>query len=95
MAHTVMDPVLRERLSSIQKQLAEGLPRVDPHHRLQGRPVSYQVLAGRTLEIVYRDVARIEEAELLGVRRLLGDQCAFGIIPLTAETITVRFVVPL
>jgi hypothetical protein len=95
MPHSVTDPVLRERLSSIQKRLAEGLPRVDPHHRLQGRPVSYQVFAGRTLEIVYRDVARIEEGELLGVRRLVGEQCAFSIIPHSAETITVRFVVPL
>ena len=95
MSHTITDPVLREHLNNIQKRLAEGLPRVDPHHRLQGRPVSYNVLAGRTLEIVYRDVARIEEGELLGVRRLLGEQCAFSIIPQSAETVIVRLVVPL
>ncbi|MBI4502469.1 MAG: hypothetical protein HY700_15075 [Gemmatimonadetes bacterium] len=94
MPHTVTDPVLRERLSAVQKRLAEGLARVDPHHRLAGRPVSYQVISGSTFEIVYRDVPRIEEAELAGVKRLVGDQCAYSILPQTAETVTVRFVVP-
>ncbi len=31
-------------------------------------PVSYQIISGQTLEIVYRDVPRIEEAEVLGIR---------------------------
>ena len=95
MPHSVTDPVLRERLSAIQKRLADGLSRADPHHRLAGRPVSYQVIAGRTLEIIYRDVSRIDEAELLAVKRLVGDQCACSVAPQTSETITVRFVVPL
>ena len=95
MPHTVTDPALRERLSAIQKRVAEGLARVDPHHRLAGRPVSYQVISGRTFEIVYRDVPRIEEAELAGVKRLVGDQCVYSIVPQTAETVIVRFVVPL
>jgi hypothetical protein len=95
MPNTVTDSALRERLSTIQRQLTEGLARVDPHHHLFGRPVSYQVIAGRTLEIVYRDVPRIEEAELAGVKRLAGEACAFSILPQTAETVTVRFVVPL
>jgi hypothetical protein len=95
MPHTVTDPVLRERLSLIQRRLNDGLARVDPHHRLAGRPVTYQVIAGRTFEIVYRDVARIDEAELAGVRRLIGEQCSCSVTPQTSETITVRFVVPL
>jgi hypothetical protein len=93
--HTLTDPVLRERLSRIQKDLAEGLERLDPHRRLAGRPVSYEVIAGHTLEIVYHDVSRVDEAVLLGVERLLGERCAYSIVPQTAETITVRFVVPL
>lgn len=95
MPQTVTDPALRDRISEIQRRLADGLPRLDPHHRLAGRPVSYHVFGGQTLEIVYHDVPRIESAELAGLQRLLGDQCACTIIPQTAETLTVRLVVPL
>jgi len=91
----VKDPALRERLSEIQARLAAGLVRIDPHHRLVGRPVTYQVIAGQTFEITYRDVARIEEAELMGVKKLIGQQCFCSVTPQTAETLTVRFVVPL
>ena len=89
------DPALRERLSEIQARLAAGLVRIDLHHRLVGRPVTYQVIAGQTFEITYRDVARIEEAELMGVKKLIGQQCFCSVTPQTAETLTVRFVVPL
>ncbi len=95
MPHAVTDPVLRDRLALIQQRLADGLPRVDPHHRLVGRPVAYQIIAGQTLEVTYRDVPHIDEAELLGVKRLIGEQCVCSITPQTAETLTVRFVVPL
>jgi hypothetical protein len=95
MPHTVTDPVLQERLREIRRRLTAGLPRVDPHHRLAGRPVNYQVIAGQTLEIVYRDVPRIDEAELGGVQRLIGEHCSCSVTPQTAETLTVRFVVPL
>jgi hypothetical protein len=93
--HTVTDPALRERLSEIQKRLAGGLWKVDPHHRLAGRPVSYQVIAGHTFEITFRDVPRVDEAELMGIKRLIGEQCVCSISPQTAETINVSFVVPL
>jgi hypothetical protein len=92
---TVTDPVVRERLIEVQKRLAEGLAKVDPHHRLSGRPVSFQMIAGRTLEIGYRDVPRIDESELMGVKRLIGPQCVCSVTPQTAETLCVRFVVPL
>jgi len=95
MPNTVTDPALRERLSEIQKRLGDSLARIDPHRRLAGRPVVYQVIAGQTLEITYRDVPRIDEAELMGVKRLIGEQCVCSITPQTAETLTVRFVVPL
>jgi hypothetical protein len=91
----VTDPVLRERLNEMQRRLAGNLGRIDPHHRLSGRPVSFQVIAGQTFEITFRDVPRIDEAELMGVKKLLGEQCVCSIIPQTAETITVSFVVPL
>ena len=91
----VTDPVLRERLNEMQRRLSESLAKIDPHHRLSGRPVSYQVIGGQTLEITFRDVPRVDEAELMGVKKLLGQQCVCSIIPQTAETITVSFVVPL
>ncbi len=92
---TVTDPVLRARLLEIQERLNTGLKAVDPHHRLTGRPVSYRIIAGQTFEIVYRDVTSIDESEVLGVKRLIGEQCYCRVTPQTAETLTVRFVVPL
>lgn len=83
------------RIDGIQRQLALGLARIDPHHRLLGRPVSYRVIDGQTIEITYRDVAGIAEAEVLGVKRILGKDCYCTVAPQTAESVTVRFVVPL
>jgi hypothetical protein len=91
----VTDRDADETANRIQRRLAEGLPRIDPHHRLAGRPVSYRVLDGRTLEIAYRDVAGIADAELTGVKRLIGADCSWTVSPQTAETVTVRFVVEL
>lgn len=92
---TVTDPALRARLLEIQEQLTGGLETIDPHRRLAGRPVSYRVIAGQTLEITYRDVPSINESEVLGVKRLIGRACFCHVSPQTAETLTVRFVVPL
>jgi len=95
MPNAVTDPALRERLTDLCERLAHGLDQVDPHHRLRGRPVSYRVIAGQTFEITYRDVPRIDESEVLGVKRLIGEECYCSVTPQTAETLTVRFVVPL
>jgi hypothetical protein len=84
-----------EGLDDLQRRLAEGLSRIDPHHRLLGRPVSYRLIAGQTIEITYRDVPGIAEAEVLGVKRVVGKDCFCTVSPQTAETIIVRFVVPL
>jgi len=83
------------RVDDIQRQLDQGLARIDPHHRLLGRPVSYRVIDGQTLEITFRDVAGIAEAEVLGVKRILGQESYCTVSPQTAESVTVRFVVPL
>ena len=95
MSDTVTDPKLRERLSEIRDRLRDELPRVDPHHRLQQKPVSYNVISGQTFEIVYTEVPQIDEAEVLGVKRIIGEQCYCSVVPCTAETLTVRFVIPL
>jgi hypothetical protein len=91
----VQSPSTRERLAELQHQLAEGLARIDPHHRLLGRPVGYRLIDGQTFEITYRDVPGIAEAEVLGVKRLLGKDCYCSVSPQTAETISVRFVMSL
>ncbi|HEV8511286.1 MAG TPA: hypothetical protein VGQ48_12625 [Gemmatimonadales bacterium] len=83
-----------EVLNDLQRKLADGLAKIDPHHRLLGRPVTYRVIDGRTLEITYRDVAGIAEAEVLGVKQLIGD-CFCSVSPQTSERLIVRFVVPL
>jgi hypothetical protein len=95
MPDAVTDPALRERLTDLCERLTHGLDQVDPHHRLRGRPVAYRVIAGQTFEITYRDVPRIDESEVLGVKRLIGEECYCSVTPQTAETLTVRFVVPL
>lgn len=82
-------------VDAIRHRLADGLERIDPHHRLRGRPVSFRVIDGRTVEITYRDVAGIADAEVIGVKRIIGRDCSCTVSPQTAETVTVRFVVPL
>ena len=84
-----------ELISDLQRKLADGLAAIDPHHRLIGRPVSYRVIDGRTLEITYRDVTGIAEAEVLGVKRVIGQDCFCSVSPQSAERLIVRFVVPL
>lgn len=84
-----------DQLTEIQHRLTEGLARIDPHHRLLGRPVTYRVIDGQAFEITYRDVPGIAEAEVLGVKRLIGAECFCTVSPQTAEAVTVRFVVPL
>lgn len=84
-----------DRIKEIQHHLAEGLQRVDPHHRLLGRPVTYRVVDGQTLEIIYRDVPGVTETDVLGVKRLIGAEAFCTVSPQTAETVTVKFVVTL
>jgi hypothetical protein len=84
-----------EHLTDLQHRLADGLAKIDPHHRLLGRPLSYRVIDGEVFEITFRDVAGIAEAEVLGVKKLIGATCYCTVAPQTAESITVRFVVPL
>jgi hypothetical protein len=91
----VTDPALRDRVNRIQLQLTEGLAAVDPHHKLSGRPVTYRVVSGRTLEIVFQDVTGVSESEFRGLKRLIGEECFCSVLPQTAETVTVRIVVPL
>lgn len=91
----VTDPVLRERLSALKARLTEGLERADPHRRLRGRPVTYAVTGGQTLEITFRDVPGIGESEVLGVKQLLGAKSFCSVTPQSAERLIVRFVVAL
>lgn len=84
-----------EAITDLQRRLAEGLAKIDPHHRLLGRPVTYRVIDGRTVEVTYRDVAGIADTEVLGVKRVIGQECSCSISPQTAERIIVRFVVQL
>ena len=84
-----------DAITDLQRRLADGLAKIDPHHRLLGRPVSYRVIDGQMLEIVYRDVAGIADAEVNGVNRIIGRDCSCSVSPQTAEQIMVRFVVPL
>jgi len=83
-----------DAITELQKKLADGLAKIDPHHRLLGRPMSYRLIDGKMLEITFRDVTGIAEAEVLGVKRIIGD-CFCSVSPQTAEQLIVRFVVPL
>jgi hypothetical protein len=87
--------MVNDRLAALQHRLTDGLRRVDPHQRLAGRPMSFRVIDGHTFEITFRDVPGVAEAELLGVKRLVGENCFCTVSPQTAETVTVRVVVPL
>ena len=95
MPGSVKDRAAQTRLSAIKESLERGLARVDPYHRLHGRPVRYQLTAGQTLEITFRDVPSIGEAEVNGVKRLLGGKTFCSVSPQSRERLIVRFVVPL
>jgi hypothetical protein len=82
-------------LTELQRLVADGLAKIDPHHRLLGRPVGYRVIDGQAFEITFRDVPGIAEAEVLGFKRLIGTECFCTVSPQTAESVTVRFVLPL
>jgi hypothetical protein len=84
-----------DAITELQRRLADGLATIDPHHRLLGRPVSYRLIDGQMLEITYRDVAGIADAEVNGVKRIIGRDCSCSVSPQTAEQISVRFVVSL
>ena len=84
-----------DAITELQRRLADGLATIDPYHRLLGRPVTYRVIDGQMLEITYRDVAGIADAEVNGVKRIIGRDCSCSVSPQTAEQISVRFVVPL
>ncbi len=92
---SIPDAGVRERVSHIKHMLETGLRQIDPHRRLQTRPVRYGITDGQTLEITYRDVPSITESEVRGIKKLIGQECFCTVSPQTAETITVRFVVPL
>lgn len=85
----------QQRVGVIKGTLTTGLAKVDPYHRLHGRPVRYQLTAGQTLEITFRDVPSIGEAEVNAVKRLLGGKSFCSVSPQSRERLIVRFVVPL
>ncbi len=91
----VKDQATQARLSAIKATLETGLAGVDPYQRLRGRPLRYQLTAGHALEITFRDVPSIGEAEVIGVKRLLGGRSFCTVSPQSRERLVVRFVVPL
>lgn len=95
MSDSVTDPRVRKRISEIQEKLTRSLERADPHHRLVGRPLAYKVVSGQTLEITFQEVPRIDESELMEIKRSLGESCYARVLPETERSLLVRFVVPL
>jgi hypothetical protein len=87
-------PLASDFLTELQRHVAEGLAKIDPHHRLLGRPIGYRIIDGQAFEITFRDVPGIAEAELLGLKRLIGTECFCTVSPQTAESVMVRLVVP-
>jgi len=83
----------QQYLRDIRRRFEEGIERLDQHHRLRGRRMTYRVSAPRTVEIVFHDVARIEESELLGLKKAVGAPCYCSVEPQTAETLRIRVVV--
>lgn len=95
MIESIQDAKLRERLTDLTSKLESNLRSVDPHGRLTGRPVTYDLIAGQTFEITYSGVERIDETQVIGIKKLIGETCYCSVEPETASTLRVRFVVPL
>ncbi|MDH5804319.1 MAG: hypothetical protein OEZ54_03970 [Gemmatimonadota bacterium] len=86
---------VQPKIQEIRTRLEAGLAQVDPHKRLSSAKVSYNVVSGSTLEISFSQVARIDEAEVLGVKKLVGKECFCRVKPESADSLLVKFVVPL
>ena len=91
----VKERAAQARLTAIKESLETGLAKVDPYRRLRDHPVRYQLTAGQTLEITFKDVPSIGEAEVNGVKRLLGGKTFCTVSPQSRERLIVRFVVAL
>lgn len=52
------------------------------------------MIAGQTLELRYDEVPGINESEIEGLKRVIGEDCFINVTPHTAETVRVRVVVP-
>jgi hypothetical protein len=87
----MVEETVVQRAAEIRRRLGAGLAGADPHHRILGRPVMYRVNDG-ALEITYRDVPSIADAEIAALKRLIGGECSCTVSPQTAETVTVRLV---
>jgi hypothetical protein len=83
-----------DALTQLRRHVADGLAKIDPHHRLLGRPICYRIIDGQAIEVTFRDVPGIAEGELLGLKRLIGTECFCTVSPQTAESVMVRLVVP-
>ena len=90
-----LDPALRDALTALQARIAESLPALDPLGRLAGRPMSIAPVDAQTVEIVFREVPQVSEAEVRAVRRLLDVPLFCTVSPESERTVAVSFVVRL
>ena len=85
---------MRRRLKEIRSRLEEKLNTKDPHGRLRDKPVSYRVISGHAFQITYRDVPQIDEHQVLGVKKIIGEKCYCTVEPQSDDKLIVRFVIP-
>lgn len=89
---STLEPGLRDLVSTFQQRLSEQLPRVDPHGRLAGRPMTIQPVDKQTIEIVFHDVPQVSENEVRAFRKLLDTPVFCTVTPESERTLIVTFI---
>ncbi|HEY7406792.1 MAG TPA: hypothetical protein VH638_00865 [Gemmatimonadaceae bacterium] len=80
-----------ELIVGIQQRLAEHLPAADQNGWIAGRPVTITPLDQQTVELVFRGVPQVSEAEVRAVRRVLEMNVFCSVAPESADTLRVTF----
>ena len=87
-----IEPALRDLVSALQMRLAEQLAAADPNGRLANRPMTIVPVDKRTVEIVFREVPQVSEAEVRAVRRIVDLPVFCSVLPETEHSVKVTFV---
>lgn len=88
---STLEPGLRDLVSTFQQRLSEQLPRLDPHGRLAGRPMTIQPVDKQTVAIVFHDVPQVSETEVRAFRKLIDAPVFCTVTPESERTLIVTF----
>ncbi|MDQ3697584.1 MAG: hypothetical protein M3373_06115 [Gemmatimonadota bacterium] len=87
-----LDPALRDAVSALQTRIAEQLPVADPLGRIAGRAMTIEPIDTHTVEVTFRGVPQLSEAEVRAFRKVAELQAFCTVAPESATTLAVTFI---